>query len=193
MPRLTHITFKIFSMLAVVALITGCASSKKYSIRSYIQDKERIDQDIAGNVGNWENAPKAVEPVDRKETRKIYVLEINKEPEEGPYDDKLFKLESSNEPAKDATYVVDNSPQQAQAQAKMPPKITLPPPRKLEPAVASGQYVEYRVEKDDTLQKISKKFYNSYSKWPKIYDANKEVIKNPDFLQPGITIIIPQD
>ena len=45
--------------------------------------------------------------------------------------------------------------------------------------------------KDDTLQKISKKVYGSHGKWTKIYDANKDKIKNPNFVKPGTVITIP--
>lgn len=53
--------------------------------------------------------------------------------------------------------------------------------------------VQYTVEKDDTLQKISQKFYNSYSKWTRIYEANKSAIPNPDRIKPGTVLQIPVD
>ena len=34
--------------------------------------------------------------------------------------------------------------------------------------------------------------YDSYSKWPKIYDANKDVISDPDRIKPGILLKIPE-
>jgi len=49
----------------------------------------------------------------------------------------------------------------------------------------------YTVQKDDTLQKISKKLFGSYGKWYKIYEANKEKIKNPNILKPGTVLTIP--
>ena len=54
-----------------------------------------------------------------------------------------------------------------------------------------AEAVLYTVQKDDTLQKISKKFYNSYGKWVRIYGANKEKIKNPNFVRPGTVLTIP--
>ena len=51
--------------------------------------------------------------------------------------------------------------------------------------------MQYTVMKDDTLQKISKKVYGSHGKWTKIYDANKDKIKNPNFVKPGTVITIP--
>jgi len=68
--------------------------------------------------------------------------------------------------------------------------VVVLPSESLQAKSAAG-FVEYTVEKDDTLQKISKKFYDSYSKWPRIYEANKAVIPNPDKIQPGIVIQIP--
>ena len=49
----------------------------------------------------------------------------------------------------------------------------------------------YTVQKDDTLQKISKKIFGTYSKWYKIYKANKDKIKDPNVLQPGTVLTIP--
>ncbi|HBR14717.1 MAG TPA: hypothetical protein DD723_04120 [Candidatus Omnitrophica bacterium] len=79
------------------------------------------------------------------------------------------------------------------------PEITIPsfdfdepaPVQEQQPITPLGSSGEYTVEKDDTLQKISKKFYGTYSQWSKIYEANKERIENPDSIQPGIVIVIP--
>lgn len=52
----------------------------------------------------------------------------------------------------------------------------------------------YTVTKDDTLWKISKKFYGDGSKWRKIYDVteNKKTIgNNPDIIKSGQKLVIP--
>lgn len=49
----------------------------------------------------------------------------------------------------------------------------------------------YVVRKGDTLSEISQTYYGSPAKWRKIFDANKELIKNPDRLTPGQKLIIP--
>jgi nucleoid-associated protein YgaU len=61
---------------------------------------------------------------------------------------------------------------------------TAPPP-----ASAGGK--TYTVVKGDTLSKIAKQFYGSAGQWKKIYEANKDVIKNPDLIYPGQTFRIP--
>jgi nucleoid-associated protein YgaU len=57
------------------------------------------------------------------------------------------------------------------------------------PAPAGGQ--TYTVVKGDSLSKIAKRFYGSAGEWKKIYEANKDQIKNPDLIHPGQTFRIP--
>lgn len=48
---------------------------------------------------------------------------------------------------------------------------------------------EYVVVAGDNLSKIGKKYGVS---WQQIYEANKDVIKDPDLIQPGWKLKIPQ-
>jgi len=47
------------------------------------------------------------------------------------------------------------------------------------------------VRKDQTLSSISMEHYGSASKWKKIFDANRGVIKDANKIQPGTKLIIP--
>jgi nucleoid-associated protein YgaU len=49
----------------------------------------------------------------------------------------------------------------------------------------------YTVKKGDSLSKIAKAHYGDANQWRKIYEANKERIKNPDLIQPGWVLTIP--
>jgi nucleoid-associated protein YgaU len=49
----------------------------------------------------------------------------------------------------------------------------------------------YTVAKGDSLSKIAKEVYGSANQWKKIYEANKDTIKNPDLIYPGQVIKIP--
>jgi len=49
----------------------------------------------------------------------------------------------------------------------------------------------YTVVKGDSLSKIAKQFYGDAQKWPKMYEANRDEIKNPDLIYPGQTFTIP--
>lgn len=57
------------------------------------------------------------------------------------------------------------------------------------PAAAERSYV---VVKGDSLSKIAQKFYGKASAWTRIYEANKDVIKDPDLIHPGQKLRIPQ-
>ena len=65
-------------------------------------------------------------------------------------------------------------------------KIAVATSEKTEPEV---EY--YTIVKGDNLSKIAKKFYGDANKYPKIFEANKEVIKDPDLIFPGQKIRIP--
>ena len=152
----------------ILTCVLGCAAlvvlSGCYTVRSYVVNKERVDQDIAGQ-------PKDA-PV---KTRKVVVLEVIEKDKQG-----ALPAETAKTPSVTAS---------AQQEANFAlPQSTPGVGTDAAPAAAPQVYV---VEKDDTLQKISKKVYGSYSKWTKIYDANRDVIKDPNFLKMGVTLKIP--
>jgi nucleoid-associated protein YgaU len=49
----------------------------------------------------------------------------------------------------------------------------------------------YTVQKGDTLSKISKQFYGDANAYRKIFDANRDQLKDPDKIQPGQILRIP--
>lgn len=51
----------------------------------------------------------------------------------------------------------------------------------------------YVVVSGDTLSKIAKKYYQNANEYPRIFEANREVIKDPDLIYPGQKIRIPLD
>jgi nucleoid-associated protein YgaU len=56
------------------------------------------------------------------------------------------------------------------------------------------EQVEYYViEKGDTLSKIARQFYGDANKYPRIFEANREVIKDANLIFPGQKIRIPRD
>lgn len=52
-----------------------------------------------------------------------------------------------------------------------------------------GESSEYEVVRGDSLSKIGQKFGVA---WKEIYEANKNLIKDPDLIQPGWKLKIPQ-
>jgi nucleoid-associated protein YgaU len=51
----------------------------------------------------------------------------------------------------------------------------------------------YTVEPGDSLSKIAKREYGDAGKWQRIYAANRNIISNPDLIQPGQVLTIPRD
>ena len=58
------------------------------------------------------------------------------------------------------------------------------------PALAAQQYT---VKSGDTLSKLAERFYSAPGKWEKIYDANKDILKNPNYIYIGMKLTIPAD
>lgn len=57
------------------------------------------------------------------------------------------------------------------------------------PVQAKVEY--YIIKKGDTLSAIAKQFYGKANDYPKIFEANREVIKDPNLIFPGQKIRIP--
>jgi nucleoid-associated protein YgaU len=193
MPR----AFKGLAVLLFTVFVAGCASSNPntggITTKAYVADKDRVDQDMqGGNYGYLAGTPKAADRSQVKKTRKVYVVEFTKEPPEVP-DTDLEAPAPAPAPREEAqapepqghTVELPNFDNE-QAAAPAREQAAAAPA-----AEVSGGGQEYTVQKDDTLQKISKKFYNTYSKWPKIYEANKAVLPNPNRIKPGVKIVIP--
>ena len=67
-----------------------------------------------------------------------------------------------------------------------------PSPAKKTPAPAGASTSKtYTVQKGDTLSKIAKHHYGDANEWRKIFEANKDIIKDPDLIYPGQELKIP--
>jgi len=155
--------------LGSVLVLSGC------TVRSYPLTKERVDQSLTGgNRGYLQGKPSSMNEAPRKETRTVQIVEIElTSPLKFEKTKKITPQETTLKPQEKNTegnrgYV--NQTEQAH------------------PAVNFEKYV---VQKSDTLQKISMKFYGTTKKWAKIYDANKDTLKTPDRVYPGKTLNIP--
>ena len=182
-------TLKGLSIFLGLIFIVGCAS-KGVEVRRYVEIKDRVDQEMEGNAGYLTGDP---QPEDRSEfrlTRKIYVLEVS---QGDPVEETVIEGDDENSVSNDAlmeepVYETDNFIEVFKGEETVPYIDD-----DTDNFASSPSFTEYTVKKDDTLQKISKKFYDSFSKWPRIYEANKDVIENPDRIKSGIVIQIPTD
>jgi len=169
----------IFAVVIVgFLLVSGYGCGIK--ARTYVADRERVDQANTGNSGYVKGEGSGIKG---RPTRKIYVVEFEREKK--PAKKKIVKSETEETaaPVEEQKPDVTSMAQTSSAMARGETSAE---------AGAGATVTEYTVEKDDTLQKISKKVYNSYGQWTKIYDANKDKIKNPNFVKPGTVLTIPQ-
>lgn len=58
--------------------------------------------------------------------------------------------------------------------------------------VAEKKLVTYTVVGGDSLSRIAKRYYGDASKWKLIFEANRDRIKNPDLIQIGWVLTIPE-
>ncbi|MCK5579727.1 MAG: LysM peptidoglycan-binding domain-containing protein [Candidatus Omnitrophica bacterium] len=175
----------------MVSVLTGCAGKAGVRVQSYMADEERVDQSMeGGNYGYFSGTPVPEDRSQFKKTRRIYVLEVTKDVED--VEDVEVVVPQRSRPEITAPAVQRGTidvPEWAQTIEIPDFDEGMPPDQVAEPTVTG--FVDYEIQKDDTLQKISKKFYDSYSKWPKIYEVNKDVIGDPNAIKPGVTIRIP--
>ncbi len=60
-------------------------------------------------------------------------------------------------------------------------------------SVSGGQSSRtYTVQEGDSLSKIAKQFYGNGSQYMKIFDANRDRLSDPNRIQPGQELVIPE-
>lgn len=50
----------------------------------------------------------------------------------------------------------------------------------------------YTVVSGDSLSQIAKRHYGDAAKWKAIFEANRDLISNPDLIHPGQVLTLPQ-
>jgi nucleoid-associated protein YgaU len=58
--------------------------------------------------------------------------------------------------------------------------------------VEDDPYAQYYVvQRGDSLSKIAKEFYGDMSLYPKIFEANRDILDDPNKIKPGQRLRIP--
>ncbi|MCG2706083.1 MAG: LysM peptidoglycan-binding domain-containing protein [Candidatus Omnitrophica bacterium] len=161
-------------VLSFIFILSGCI------VRTYSVTKERTDQDSAGNRGYVEGEVPATEVKREKRTRNTRVVEIE-----------LFSpIRFERMPAQPKAEKIKQPVVKDEDKALWGNRGFI---TESQPPVVEPEIKKYTVQKGDTLQKISEKFYGTTKKWSKIYEANKGVLKGTDKIYPGQVIEIPLD
>lgn len=162
--------------LSLVFVLSGCV------VRSYPITRERVDQDLAaGNRGYLQGQVPSEGVKERKTTRTTQVVEVELH---SPIKFERMPKTKIAEKTEDKTawgnrgYITESTI----------PEIAEPTPA---PGVSKAFREKYTIQKGDTLQKISQKFYGTTKKWNKIFEANKDKLKAPNKIYPGQVIEVP--
>ena len=155
-------------------------------------------QTILRELGAKDAAARAARP------EQFVDLTFMKELDSSGFIDRLYKTGAV------AKATVSPEPTQVESKAKIVAKDEKPKPVS-KPVVASNEAdqatptsvkstqaaspatQEYTVKGGDTLSRLAERFYNSGDKWGRIYDANKDTVKNPNYIYIGQKLIIPLD
>ena len=164
---------------AAALLFAGCAR-----IQTRVVEKPRVDQDVQGNRGYLKGSG----PAGGAHSNTRSMLETNIEL---PTTEEMNPWRKHHKPEPVAKRApIESAPsqewQQPQEEENIPPVM-----ESTESGSAGSAGTTYVVQKGDTLQKISQKFYGSSKKWYRIYKANKETLKSPDRIRPGMKLVIP--
>jgi LysM repeat protein len=94
-------------------------------------------------------------------------------------------------PSKDKPQLAESKTKPVATEEKAKP-VSKPIPASSE-IVSTSVAQQYTVKAGDTLSRLALQFYNSMNKWEKIYEANKDHLKNPNYIFIGQKLIIPAD
>jgi LysM repeat protein len=187
--------------------ISGCV------IRTYTTEMDRVDQEIYGNKGFiMGSRPEPEEKPETRRTREIYNIEIELpsgyRTSQEIKDKELYGnrgyIKGGIAPEKEVCMSEGGMGQVSSRfsgginSAGMPQIIysessSAGAGLQGRPLSEEGNVQYYVVQKNDTLQKISEKFFGTTKKWKAIYNANKNILKSPDRIRPGQKLAIPKE
>lgn len=166
-------------VLLLIVFLGGCMK-----VRTYTVEKPRKDTDIEGNRGYLAGEPEETKKESKLgPNRKISVVEF----EFGPKAEKekvgTEETETFSQPEIYEQEITEEEFSVSEIEGGQEKEYKIPSPE--------YEYKEYTIEKNDTLQKISRKFYGTTKKWKLIYQENKNILKSPDKIYSGTTIKVP--
>jgi nucleoid-associated protein YgaU len=182
---------KLGLLILGLFLISGC------HVHTYTVRQPRKDTEITGNQGYIMGKP-SPEDIQKKEsrlsdTRPITVMEVGL--------DSGTKEESAKSSKYTTRHIYKKKSSLEEADSEEPSELI---EFDIEEEIGEREAVEvkdwekptvdyqyYVIKKNDTLQKISYKFYGTTRKWKMIYQENKDKLKSSDSIYPGTKIRIP--
>lgn len=172
--------------IAMSSVMSGCL------LRWRTVEKPRTDMDVKGNAGCLQGDCKK-EPKKSKlsDKRLISVLEL----EIGKSKKKLAKekeaLAKRRQQVADYKSNLGKSVDVTEVSVSEDEEIVFDDSIVQQEELVDGPQI-YVVQKGDTLQKISKKFYGTTKKYIYLYENNRDILKSKDSLRVGQKLTIPE-
>lgn len=172
--------------VAMSSVLSGCL------LRFRTVEKPRTDLGVSGNAGCLQGKCKDVaKPSKLSDKRLISVLEL----ELGKNKKKIAKeqkeLDARKGQVEDYKANLNRAIDSQEPLIDEDEEIVFEPSVLDKETVASNGVQTYVVQKGDTLQKISQKFYGTTKKYLYLYESNKDVMKTKDSLRVGQKLTIP--
>ena len=161
--------FVFFALAVIITALAGCSVTTKMITR------ERVDQDLTGTSGNRGYLVGTPPAAGERNPNKTYI-EVQVE---------APAIEKENRVPKKAGETAAPAPVTNFETAPSEQQV-------VEKAEAKEELADYKVQKGETLQKISMKLFGTTKKWKKLFDLNKDVLKSPDKIRPGMVIKVPK-
>ena len=174
-------------LLFIVMVMSGCL------VRTYTVETPRVDLDINGNRGYLMGNTDEAAP-DLKETRQTTVFEVELGSHSQRKKGNDYTTRRRRKKRLTSTETVEEETDFLSVESVGRRKSIYAREDDLyeeEEAGIDEEYTSYIVQKNDTLQKISKKFYGTTKKYLMLYEANKDVMKGLNKIYPGMEIKIP--
>ena len=190
----------LFAFLGTLLILTGCLR------RVEVVTRERLDQRLEGNRGVlYGSVPKT--PSKAPTTRQYMEWDIEvptyevamRVPEwhrewhdKELWGNRGYITGGPRKPPKKVETLPSREPEKPASSFFRRPT---PPSAESEwekPAPPAPSYTTYTVKKGDTLGDISSKVYGTSKRWKPIYEANKDILKDPNHLKPGQVLRIPK-
>ena len=167
---MSHMQIRLGVLTATAALAAGChAAAQKTHV-------PRVDLQLnsSGNRGYLVGIPPP--PGEQRVTREMFGLTV-----EVPHVGRI------------PTGGAAPSAESTRVRVSVPPSEFDAVPAE-ERAAPAGPHDTYVVQKGDSLWSIAAKpeMYGSATRWRVIYDANRELLKSPDRVRPGMKLRIPR-
>jgi LysM repeat protein len=174
-----RLAFAVCPGLFIIFLASGCV------VRTYSVAKDRVDQEVSGNQGYLTGtAPSDAQKPKKFIQRPTRVVEIElKSP---------IKFERLKQPPESMEQLSSGDVSEKNknlGSIEVSTSSEMPG----EPQEPSSEFDTYKVQKDDTLQKISEKIFGTTKKWKKIFEANEDTLKSPDKIRLGQELKIPKN